>query len=681
MRRLMLGGSVIALLVVTGLAAQEQSLQPTLRIGVTAVEIDAVVIDRGGKHVPDLQASDFELLQDGKPQAITGFHYVPIRQRPAVAAPAVVVAQNNRRDMVGPPAIPLTSGAQLRRGQQGRIMAVIVDDLSVSFAEMARMKRALATFIDREMRPDDAVAIISTARGVGQLQQFTNDKAVLQDTVARMQIALMGRDLDDPNDRLGGSDEGIDYNENLQAGSLAAVQNVVRGMRELPGRKSVLFVSSGFALVKHDRGFKTLRPQILAAFRRLVDESNRSFVVIHTLDARGLANPVGEAFLAERGGPAPTPASLSTMAEDYRDRQAGLQLLAEEGGGLTFANNDVNASLSKAMADQEGYYVLAYQPDGATFRRPGEKRPATFHEIKVRVKRSGLQVRARSGFFGVTDAEAHPEPKTSQEQLWNIAASPFISNDLTVRMTPLFGHQPSGDHFRVLLHIDGQGLSFTKSEDGQYRAPVEVMAMLIDGRGAPVEVKMFTFALRTPREPNAARREAGFTSAVEIPAKEPGAYQMRVVLRDVGSNRTGTGYQFVRVPNLSRSRLALSGVELQATPAPDRDAGTDNPTSPAVRRFPASTTLRYAVDAYNAQLDPTNHHPALTVRLRLYRDGALVLNVDPKPIDASPITGDLPLPATLKPGEYQLQLEVTDTRAHGDTATARQWIDFTIAAT
>src|SRR5690242_556866 len=94
MRDWKVGVCMAALLVTPVLGTPQQpapqptpAQQPTLRIGVTAVEIDAVVVDGKGRHLPDLQASDFELLQDGKPQPITSFRYVPVRDRAAVTAP------------------------------------------------------------------------------------------------------------------------------------------------------------------------------------------------------------------------------------------------------------------------------------------------------------------------------------------------------------------------------------------------------------------------------------------------------------------------------------------------------------------------------------------------------------------------------------------------------------------
>jgi VWFA-related protein len=691
MRRWTLMVCLAALLVVPASRAQERASQtsteqtPTLHIGVTAVEVDAVVTDRSGRHVPDLQASDFELLQDGKPQTITSFRFVPIRPAPT---PASAAGSKSGKPTA---AIPLASGSQLQRDRTGRVMAIVLDDLSLSFGAMVRVRAALDTFIDRDMRPDDAVAIVITSRGVGRLQQFTNDKAVLKETAAQLRASFFGPFDDDPNDEPNEQQKVLaDFSdETLRAGTLGAVENVVRGMRDLPGRKSVVLVTQGFALMSRRDGMITHRPQILDAFKRLVDESNRSFVAIHTLDARGVVNPMASAFSAEkRPGPPKRNFELMEMRDTYQESRSGLVILADQAGGLTFAGNDFSIGFNQALNDQEGYYVLGYQPDGATFQRAADKR-IEFHQIKVRVKRSGLKARTRAGFYGMTDAETRPEPRTPEQRLWAAASSPFIANDLGVHVTPIFGHTTSGDLFRVLLHIDGQGLTFTKSADGEYQAPVEMLAMLIDGRGAAIHEKMYTFALRSATAPDAARLEAGFTGSVDVPAPAPGAYQLRIAMRDISSSRTGTGYRFVRVPNLTTARLALSGVALAAgETAASADDG-DRTASSAIRRFHPASTLLYAFDAYNARLDPANHHPSLTLRVRLYRDGALLLDGKPTPIDAQPrdedparsakVTGELQLSPAIAAGEYQLQIEVNDLLARGAAATAHEWVDFTIA--
>src|SRR5262245_2913886 len=130
-------GIWITALLLTSAQAPLPQPQPTLRIGVTAVEIDAVVTDSQGRHVPDLQIGDFALRQDGKPQATTSFRYVPVRPAPAPHP--------------GTPAGPASASAQLRRGQAGRVMAIVIDDLSVGFADMARVRDALQQFVTDDL--------------------------------------------------------------------------------------------------------------------------------------------------------------------------------------------------------------------------------------------------------------------------------------------------------------------------------------------------------------------------------------------------------------------------------------------------------------------------------------------------------------------------------------------------
>jgi VWFA-related protein len=91
-------------------------------------------------------------------------------------------------------------------------------------------------------------------------------------------------------------------------------------------------------------------------------------------------------------------------------REDSLIEIAEQTGGLAvFSTNDLTGGLGRIVKDLSGYYLIGYVPEQATFeQRPG---PPRFHEVKVEVKRPGLKVRSRKGFYGVTDelvAQAAP---------------------------------------------------------------------------------------------------------------------------------------------------------------------------------------------------------------------------------------------------------------------------------
>jgi VWFA-related protein len=139
---------------------------------------------------------------------------------------------------------------------------------------------------------------------------------------------------------------------------------------------------------------------VLDAVDRLTDLANRASVVIHTIDPRGLV-PAG--ISASDSVPNPSPDIISgvlqTRHTTLHASQANLSYLAEQTGGIAVTNtNDVDAGVARILSGSRGYYLVGYEPERATF----SDRPR-FHDIEVKVKRRGVKVRSRKGFFGMTD--------------------------------------------------------------------------------------------------------------------------------------------------------------------------------------------------------------------------------------------------------------------------------------
>lgn len=153
----------------------------TVRITVNLVQVDAVVTDSHGHQVTGLEARDFEILQDAKPQKITHFAYIPtLPTQPATVSAAVA---DNKRML---PAV-------IRPSQVKRTIALVVDDLGLSFESMARVRGALKKFVDQQMQPGDLVAILRTGAGMGALQQFTSDKQQLYAAIAGVKYNALVR--------------------------------------------------------------------------------------------------------------------------------------------------------------------------------------------------------------------------------------------------------------------------------------------------------------------------------------------------------------------------------------------------------------------------------------------------------------------------------------------------------
>src|SRR5262249_18291968 len=134
------------------------------------------------------------------------------------------------------------------------------------------------------------------------------------------------------------------------SGTLGALNFVVRGLRELPGRKSAILISDGFRLFGRNRD-NTL---ILDRVRRLTDLANRSSVVIYSLDAKGLQTlmPTAADNMGGLSGPQ-IAAGMAQMRQQNFDSQEGLVYLARETGGVAFINNnDLNFGIRRALKDQ-----------------------------------------------------------------------------------------------------------------------------------------------------------------------------------------------------------------------------------------------------------------------------------------------------------------------------------------
>ena len=155
--------------------AQAPPREPIVRISLEVVQVDAVVTDRDGRFVTDLEAKDFEILEDGKPQPVTLCSYVRTADEDAAVAPGPAPA--------GP----------LRRESVRRTLAFVVDDLSLGFISTVRVRNLLTNFVDEQMRAGDLVAIVRTGAGLGSLQQFTSDRRLLKSAIDRIRYNLAGR--------------------------------------------------------------------------------------------------------------------------------------------------------------------------------------------------------------------------------------------------------------------------------------------------------------------------------------------------------------------------------------------------------------------------------------------------------------------------------------------------------
>jgi VWFA-related protein len=741
-------------------APAAQGRGDVVRITTNLVQVDVTILDHNGQPVSDLTPADFEVTEDGKLQKITNLSFITAtsaQPRGAVFVPAAKPAKGVAPE---PPLPPV----KLRPDQVRRTIALAVDDLGLSFESSHYVRQALRKFVDEQMQPGDLVAIIRTGAGMGALQQFTADKRLLYAAIERVRYNLNSRGFnafapiggetriadksingmagpttnspgntnDSPGSQLIDSlmrlktpgSQSTQYREDIfSVGTLGALNFIVRGLRELPGRKSVILFSDGFRLYDQDEGTR----RILDSLHRLVDLANRASVVIYTIDPRGL-QPLGLTAADNLAGPiAPgntnfaagngdltqgqwvqnTETDLQNRRSEFFATQQGVGYLAQQTGGLAIKNtNDIEGAVRRVLGNQKGYYLLGYRPDESTFNQEGRRN--RFHHIDVKVKRPGLIVRTRAGFYGFTDEEAaRPVYRSASDHLYAALASPFASGDIRVRMSSVFGYDPERSPFtESILHIDSRDLTFTRQPDGAYQASFQILTATFGDNGSVVDQAERGYSI-TVQEANLERTyNSGLIYVVTLPIKKPGAYQLRMAVRDSTSTHVGSANQFIEVPDIKKKRLTLSGIILSAsssTFAPSvsvSSSGAGNPSSAsaanttegqkvhplarqATRRFQHRETLTYGCYVYNARLDSA-HRPHLETQVRLFRDGKLLYTGKSRPFDAAGQSdmrqiiagGEILLGTDLPLGEYVLQVIVVDKLASGDPSLTTQWMDF-----
>jgi VWFA-related protein len=702
------------------------------------VRLDAVVTDAQGRPVRDLRDSDFEVLEDGKPQHLTNFLFVGPAEGPAVGGVA-------REHPAAPPPPGTAPGL-------GRFVVIIVDDLHIAPNNLEYVKPALRRFVAETVQPDDRVALIPIG-SPGGVRQLSSDRKWLEEAIeastsrdafvapargsqmtpAQAEMVLRG----DPNAlRLAArsiiAEPGSVYDSNSPraavegpgAGSAAAgaaalaeaakeraaerearrqaegilseamrfsgatlhtIEDVIRSVSELPGRKICLVVSDGFLLGTGTRSDQT------RAFRSVVDAATRSGTVVYALDSWGLATGGRDASVAGAAVP-PGLQQHVDRSSAHLFRETLSSLAGDTGGFLVHGTNEPGPGLVRMLADNEAYYLMAYEPTNT-------KHDGHFRRIEVRVPgRPGLTVRTRAGYFARDDRKRASKPE-------EVAPLPVALNDTEARnalgaAAPAKGIPviltvdyldlpPAGPQAIVRARLEVADLPWRETE-GRRRADLDVVGGVFDAGGAltgPPFTRHVTLDL-TPAEQERARQ-----SGLELQQRvliTPGQRDVRLVVLDSSRAPLGEASEKVEIPDLADKKLALSSVFLSSAtesattapkgPASEAGGGETLHDVQARRRFKRGENLFFQVYVYNVAPDESGQSDVV-LQAQIRFNGKLIAASKPQPVTFRQKDG-VPLPQSngmslegFDSGYYDLRVVVVDRRAG---ATAFRDVDFTV---
>ena len=384
---------------------EEQPQQPTFRAEINVVRVDVIVTDRDGNPVTDLQADDFEVFEDDTPQTIDSFRLVHLTGTPEPGAE---------------PARPIRSGFDEEREaarEDVRLFAIFFDDYHVRFENAVRLRETLINFISTQLGPLDMVSVMYPLTPLDAVQMTRNHESIVA-AIERFEgrkYKYEPRNLFEQQYAEYPTSVVERIRNEVSLSGLRALVTHLGGLRE--GRKALILVSEGytnylppqlrdrFAGVPGSGDPSQLNPlagdspleqtsavfadlEIMRDLRYVFNAANRGNTAIYAVDPRGLA--VSEFDLSQPS------IGIRTDAQALRMTIDTLRTLAEETDGRAIVNqNEVGPGLRQMVRDSSTYYLIGYNSTQAP--SDGE-----FHEIKVRVKRDGIRVRARKGYWALT---------------------------------------------------------------------------------------------------------------------------------------------------------------------------------------------------------------------------------------------------------------------------------------
>jgi VWFA-related protein len=622
----------IGMVLSVGLASQSADPpMPTFRAEVEYVEVDALVTDEQGRFVPGLRKEDFQIFEDGKPQAIANFALVEIPME-----------GGERLGSVEPDVL------SNERPFAGRIYTMILDDLHTAPSRAPRVKAAARRFIERHLAANDLMAIVHTAGRDDASQDFTSSRRLLLSSVDRfmglkLESATMARNeeffrgaavggapIGDPFD----SERG--FNARSTTRGLRTVAEWLGGVRGR--RKTILFISEGIDYDITDPFNNRSATAILDEMRGAIAAATRSNVSIYTVDPRGLTlgtddaietSIFGDQIPKTYQGDLETPSQAQmrpgigtgNLRTELQLSQDSLRTLADETNGFaSVTSNDFASAFERIVSDNSSYYVLAYYP-------PSNRRDGKFHRIEVRTSRPGLRVRARRGY-------AAPKGKTQTQPavMNNGGASPVVlralnsplpTSGLTMQMfaAPFKGTAPNAS---VVMGIELRGRDLTL--DGGKRVEVSYVAINASGQTRG-DTDFFTLTLPPDIKAHVEQTGLRILRRFDLP---PGRYQLRVAAHDIAGARVGSLNYDLEVPDYGTLPLGMSGLLLTSragttirTARPDALLQRAMPAPPvALRLFPEDDEVLVFAEIYDRAAG-TPHNVDITTTVTS-KSGAVV---------------------------------------------------------
>jgi len=652
----------------------------TLKVNTDIVLTNVVVRDKKtGAVVKGLKASDFTILENGKPQQIRSFDYQNVDEAAVLAEQNTVSGKATIADMLN-----RNLAANPKDLHDHRLMVFFFDLSSMQPEDIDRAVESAQDFVNKKMQPADLVSLVSLDTGLSMDQDFTADKAALLRALAKYNGTegtgftaggTTGSSAGTADDASSFVADDSDYAALNTDRELYAIQQIARSLERVDSRKSMLYFSGGLTR----QGIENQ-----ASIRAATNEAVKANMAIYSVDSRGLQAipPVGDASTGSlRGTAAYSGGAVQSGLQANFNSQETLGTLASDTGGKFFGDsNDFAPVFQQVQHDTEAYYIVGFKSTNAA-------RDGNFRHLTVKVNRNDVKLEYRPGYYAPADFQ-HSKAEDREVQLTEQMRSDLPATDVPLYLEALYFRLEGGEFFvPVSLIVPGSAIPFLKNGDKD-KANLDVMGQVKNAQGIVVGNSRDTVKLALNEAEHVKQKNIQYSTGFTL---APGRYHLKFVVRENQTGQMGSFETDLNVPDLKKTPLKLSSIVLASQRVPNT---AKNPVSPLVRDgeewipniphvFRQDQHLYFLYEVYDPAHQKTDAAPPTTdakLGRRPSISGVRVLTsiefllggvkvyetplVEAKTIN-SPARGavsfqfDVPL-APLKPGDYVCQVNVID---------------------
>lgn len=672
--------AVLSLVLAFPALPQEPEKTYTIKSTTNLVVINVEVRDKSGNSVPNLKAEDFQVLEDGKPQAISIFEFQKLSDAPAGPLTISTESIKPNTSPIRPAGISTATGGKIRY-QDKRLVVMLFDFSAMDVPDQFRAQKAALKFLSEQMSASDLVAIMTNTSRLRVEQDFTDNRETLISVVKGFPIGQQSELSQDAEtgDTENGADTGAafipdetEFNIFNTDRKLSALEEAAKMLGALPEKKAIVYFSSGISKTGTENQSQ-LQATINAAVR-----ANVSF---YPIDARGLiaSAPSGNADTpSQRGSGIFTGSAQRGMREKLADQQETLYSLAADTGGKVFLdNNDLSMGIKQAQASVSSYYILGYYSSNPS-------QDGHFRRVKV-VLSSAIQAKLdyRSGYFAPKEFKkftATDKERQLEEAL--LLGDPVT--DLPIALEVDYFRLSKDSYFvPVSVKIPASQITLKKKGSDEV-TELDFIGQIRDKQGRLVGNLRDGIRVRLSADATSKRRSfqynTGFTLA-------PGEYSLKFLTRENETGKMGTFESKFRVPDLVQNSetLHVSSViwsnQREPLSAAVGNAGTNKKIVAAdplvqenerlipsiTRAFRRDQSLLIYLEAYDSAADPQTKTHAVSANVSFYLGDKKAFESPAVSLtdalktrkSAVPIQLQVPL-AKLVPGQYTCQINVID---------------------